>query len=78
MRAGSFALLCHAILSTVTLEHALRRALRFLRVVLEEPHGELVVENGLAQIVLKDGRRDALAFAHRYLLDHPAWRSIAG
>lgn len=65
MRAGSFALLCHAILSTVTLEHALRRALRFLRVVLDDPHGELVVENGLAQIVLKDTGAMRSAFAYR-------------
>ncbi|RVI65428.1 AraC family transcriptional regulator [Sinorhizobium meliloti] len=65
MRAGSFALLCHAILSTATLEHALRRALRFLRVVLENPHGELVVENGLAQIVLKDAGATRSAFAYR-------------
>ncbi|WP_439623732.1 AraC family transcriptional regulator [Shinella sp.] len=65
MRAGSFALLCHAILSTVTLEHALRRALRFLRVVLDDPHGELVVEKGLAQIVLKDSGAMRSAFAYR-------------
>jgi AraC-like DNA-binding protein len=65
MRAGSFALLCHAILSTVSLEHALRRALRFLRVVLDDPHGELVVENGLAQIVLKDAGAGRSAFAYR-------------
>lgn len=65
MRAGSFALLCHAILSTATLEHALRRALRFLRVVLDDPHGELVVENGLAQIVLKDAGGPRSAFAYR-------------
>lgn len=65
MRAGSFALLCQAILSTVTLEHALRRALRFLRSVLDDPHGELVVEDGLAQIVLKDSGEMRSAFAYR-------------
>lgn len=65
MRAGSFALLCHAILSTVSLEHALRRALRFLRVVLDDPHGELVVKDGLAQIVLKDAGAVRSAFAYR-------------
>ncbi|MQX75781.1 AraC family transcriptional regulator [Sinorhizobium medicae] len=65
MRAGSFALLCHAILSTVTLEHALRRALRFLRIVLDDPHGELVVEDGLAQIVLEDAGATRSAFAYR-------------
>lgn len=65
MRAGSFALLCHAILSTETLEHALKRALKFLRVVLDDPHGELVVEDGLAQIVLKDAGEVRSAFAYR-------------
>lgn len=65
MRAGSFALLCHAILSTTTLEHALRRALRFLRVVLDDPHGELIIADGLAQIVLKDETRLRSAFAYR-------------
>lgn len=65
MRAGSFALLCQAILSTATLEHALRRALRFLRIVLDDPHGTLVVEEGLAQIVLKDAGGPRSAFAYR-------------
>lgn len=65
MRAGSFALLCQAILSTVSLEHALRRALRFLRSVLDDPHGELVIKDGLAQIVLKDTGVTRSAFAYR-------------
>src|SRR5579859_5194704 len=33
MRPGSFSLLCQAVLHTHSLEHALRRALRFLQVV---------------------------------------------
>lgn len=65
MRAGSFALLCQAILSTATLEHALRRALRFLKVVLDDPRGTLVVEEGLAQIVLRDAGGPRSAFAYR-------------
>ena len=39
MRRGSFTLLCHAVLHAGTLDKALRRALQFLRVVLDEPHG---------------------------------------
>ncbi|PWJ86443.1 AraC family transcriptional regulator [Pseudaminobacter salicylatoxidans] len=72
MRAGSFALLCQAILSTATLEHALRRGLRFLRAVLDEPHGQLVVENGLARIVLKDtgGPRSAFAYRTFWIIVH--------
>lgn len=65
MRAGSFALLCQAVLSTSTLEHALRRALRFLRVVLDNPRGELTVQNGLAHIILKDESDQRSAFAYR-------------
>jgi len=65
MRCGSFTLLCHAILSAATLEQALKRALRFLRLVLDDPHGELVVAGGLAQIVLHDGGAPRSAFAYR-------------
>jgi AraC-like DNA-binding protein len=65
MRSGSFALLCHALLTTETLEHALRRGLRFLRVVLDDPHGELIVRNGLAEVTLKDAGPLRSAFAYR-------------
>jgi AraC-like DNA-binding protein len=64
-RCGSFALLCHAVLHAGTLEEALRRALRFLRVVLDEPHGELVVTNGQAQIALTSTGGPYPAFAYR-------------
>lgn len=65
MRAGSFTLLCHAILSAATLEQALKRALRFLRLVMDDPYGELVVADGLAQIVLRDEGAPRSAFAYR-------------
>jgi AraC-like DNA-binding protein len=66
MRPGSFALLCHAVLHATTLEQALRRALRFLRVVLDEPHGELRTSRaGQAQIVLHDADPARSAFAYR-------------
>ncbi|MET2828515.1 AraC family transcriptional regulator [Mesorhizobium shangrilense] len=65
MRSGSFALLCHALLSTKTLEHALRRGLRFLRVVLDDPHGQLIVRNGLAEVILEDASPLRSAFAYR-------------
>ncbi|WP_234050992.1 MULTISPECIES: AraC family transcriptional regulator [unclassified Xanthobacter] len=65
MRSGSFTLLCHAILSAATLEQALKRALRFLRLVMDDPYGELVVAEGLAQIVLKDAGAPRSAFAYR-------------
>lgn len=65
MRPGSFTLLCHCVLQAGTLERALRRALRFLRVVLDDPRGELVVADGLAQILLSDLGAARSAFAYR-------------
>lgn len=65
MRRGSFTLLCHCVLHAKTLEQALRRALRFLGVVLEDPNGELVIRDGLAEIVLTDKGEARSAFAYR-------------
>ncbi len=65
MRRGSFTLLCHCVLHAKTLDQALRRALRFLSVVLEDPRGELVIRDGLAEIVLTDKGKARSAFAYR-------------
>lgn len=65
MRPGSFVLLCRAVIDAGTLERALRRTLRFLDVLLEDPRGELVVADGLAQIVLTDAGPARSAFAYR-------------
>lgn len=66
MRRGSFALMCHAVLHAPTLQHVLKRALQFLRVVLDEPHGELLTaRDGNAQIVLSDAGGPRPAFAYR-------------
>ncbi|HDR9035054.1 TPA: AraC family transcriptional regulator [Burkholderia vietnamiensis] len=65
MRRGSFTLLCHAVLDAGTLEKALRRALQFLRVVLDEPRGELVVADGQAQIALTQAGTPYSAFVYR-------------
>ena len=72
MRRGSFTLLCHCILHARTLDQALRRALRFLNVVLEDPQGHLEVADGLAQIVLhdQDGPRSAFAYRTYWILLH--------
>ncbi len=72
MRSGSFTLLCHAILHTGNLERALRRALRFLSVVLDDPRGELVVADGMAQILLRDagGARSAFAYRTYWIILH--------
>jgi len=65
MRRGSFTLLCHCVLHAKTLDQALRRALRFLGVVIEDPSGELVIRDGLAEIVLTDKGKARSAFAYR-------------
>lgn len=65
MRSGSFTLLCHCVLHAQTLEQALRRALRFLNIVLDDPSGELIVRDGLAEIVLTDTGAARSAFAYR-------------
>ena len=65
MRPGSFTVLCHSILHTSNVEQALRRALRFLAVVLDDPQGHLTVEDGLAKIVLTDAGDPRSAFAYR-------------
>ncbi|GLI25046.1 AraC-like DNA-binding protein [Xanthobacter flavus] len=72
MRCGSFTLLCHALMGAQTLEQALRRALRFLRVVLDDPSGELVVGDGLASVVLSDkgGARSAFAYRTYWIILH--------
>ncbi|GAB3663006.1 AraC family transcriptional regulator [Ramlibacter alkalitolerans] len=54
MRRGSFRLLCHAALSCHTLGHALQRMFTFLRVVLDDLHGELRCEGDDAWIVVHD------------------------
>ncbi|PYF01941.1 AraC family transcriptional regulator [Rhodopseudomonas faecalis] len=65
MRPGSFTLLCHAVLHASTLEQALNRALRFLKVTLDDPSGTLVQDGGLAKIVLHDKAAPRTAFAYR-------------
>ncbi|PZU24241.1 MAG: AraC family transcriptional regulator [Shinella sp.] len=66
MRPGSFTLMGHAVLSAKTLGQAVRRILRFLRVVLDDPWGELHLVHGVeAEIVLHDRRGARPAFADR-------------
>lgn len=54
MKAGSFTLLCHAVIHSDTLERALLRAMRFLRLVLDDMAGELSRDGDTAHILLKD------------------------
>lgn len=72
MAPGSFAMLCHAVISSQTLEHAVRRSLRFLNLVLGEPKGELVIEDTSASVILRETAPPRPAFAYRtyFLLLH--------
>jgi len=65
MQRGSFTLLCHCVLHAATLEQALRRALRFLNLVLGEPTGRLVIHDGIAEIQLSGEGEPRSAFAYR-------------
>ncbi|ANM06544.1 AraC family transcriptional regulator protein (plasmid) [Rhizobium phaseoli] len=65
MRSGSFTLLCHCVLHAPTLGQALRRALRFLAVVLDDPRGQLVIRDGLAEVELRDAGGPRSAFGYR-------------
>ncbi|WP_427026141.1 AraC family transcriptional regulator [Aureimonas ureilytica] len=65
MRPGSFKLLCHSVLSARSLEQALRRALRFMEIVLDDPTGELHHRGGQAEIVLRTRGAPCSAFAYR-------------
>ena len=65
MKAGSFTLLCHAIVHSETLERAIHRALRFLRIVLDDFSGELAIQGSNACIILTDKAvRPKRAFAY--------------
>jgi AraC-like DNA-binding protein len=65
MKAGSFTLLCHAIIHSDTLERALRRALRFLGLVLDDISGELVRDGETVHIVLHETQPRAKTQAKR-------------
>lgn len=71
MKVGSFAMLCHSLIHCKTLEPALRRALQFFGLILDDLGAELELDgDGVAALVLRP--RDAGAavrvFAHETLL----------
>lgn len=68
MRPGSFALLCHALLSAETMGDALHRAIDALAVFLGSPSGELTIRNGQAHITIRDRAVPGTAFGYRILL----------
>ncbi|MBS0243878.1 MAG: AraC family transcriptional regulator, partial [Proteobacteria bacterium] len=65
MAPGSFTLLCHSLVTARTLEQALRRALRFLHVLIDDPHGKLEIRDGTAVVVIHDAGEARSAFTYR-------------
>jgi hypothetical protein len=54
MRRGSYALLCHCVMTAGTLEHAISRTLRFLNLVLDDFHATLFRSGEQAEIRIHD------------------------
>lgn len=72
MRRGSFKLMCHALLDCNTLGQALQRMLSFLRLVLDDIHGEIQTKEDHAFIILHDygNQRRLFAYGTWFILVH--------
>jgi AraC-like DNA-binding protein len=69
MKVGSFAMLCHSILSCKTLGSALDRSLRFYALILDDISGSAERDAKEARIVLQDAAGESpRIFAHELLL----------
>ena len=69
MKVGTFAMLCHSVLSCKTLGHALDRSLRFYALILDDISGSAERDAKEARIVLRDAPGVApRVFAHELLL----------
>ncbi|MFC5472477.1 AraC family transcriptional regulator [Paraherbaspirillum soli] len=68
MKVGSFHLLCRSVLHSATLGKALMRALDFLRLVLDDMHGTLSAQDGLARIALQERKGPQRMFAYATFL----------
>jgi AraC-like DNA-binding protein len=70
MKAGSFAMLCHSVLSCKTMGQALDRSLRFYALILDDISGKSERDAGEARIVLHErvAGTSQRAFAHELLL----------
>lgn len=64
MRRGSFRLMCQAAIGAQTLDQALRRIVRFLRLVLDDTAGELERDGPLAVLGLRCPGPAPVLFAH--------------
>src|SRR5277367_291492 len=70
MKSGSFAMLCHAVLSCKTLAQALDRSLRFYALILDDISGTSERSGNEARILLRERVAGAnlRVFAHELLL----------
>jgi AraC-like DNA-binding protein len=68
MKAGTFAMVCHAVLGCKTLGQALERSLRFYALILDDIAGKLVRQGSEAAIELHEKRAPGRVFAHEVLL----------
>ena len=65
MRPGSFDMLCTCVIHSQTLGRAIRRALQFLNLILDDPKARLETEGRAARILLEDAAPPRSAFAYR-------------
>lgn len=65
MRPGSTSLLGHAIRGAATLDVAMKRSLRFLRVVLDDPYGTVTIEGRHCIVTLHEDVPSSNAFKYR-------------
>lgn len=68
MKSGCFVLLCQSVLHSDTLEIAIKRALRFLHMVLDDLHGSLSREGEVAHITLRERLEPQRMFAYATFL----------
>lgn len=68
MKAGSFTMLCNTVIHCGRLEHAIRRALRFLHPILDDIEGKLVKDGICTHIVIVERRELPRAFTAGTLL----------
>jgi AraC-like DNA-binding protein len=69
MKSGSFAMLCHSLLSCKNLGQAIDRSLRFYALILDDIYGKLNLDGAEASITLhQDGAAPQRMFAHEVLL----------
>jgi AraC-like DNA-binding protein len=68
MKAGTFAMICHAVLNCKSLGQALERTLRYYALILDDIGGKLVRRGAEAAIELHENTARGRVFAHEVLL----------